>query len=711
MPGLSSILSIGESGLFASQASIQVTGNNIANVNTVGYSRQRVELQEAIALDASPGQIGMGVDAKEVVRYFDAFVEAQYNDKATVREKYHALMNNLQAVESLFNESGRPGINSELQQFFNDWQSLASDPDNYPLRQVVIEDAQNLVALLKETDANLLQMQEQTNDFIASDVNKINGLAKDIASLNKQISQHMVEGENNPNALYDERDRKVRELAEIIDIKVVDNGGSEFKVFTHAGQTVVDGLVTFEFKVENAKSIPDLTINSTFDGQVYFEGQDDFEYTLEVVSAGQVSNGNAAQFKASLDGGKTWLTDEDGNVELFSARLSDRKVRVGDLDVWFGDPSDQTAAPADPNLSVGDTFTLIPKKGVYWYTAAGNAVNVTPQTYFNGQPNESRLTGGRLSGYFEFRDYDVGRYRDKLDAFTESLVWEVNRIHSQGAGLDTFEMSSGTYSVTLDNTALASNVTGLAFGSRLQSGASSMYFYSAATGELASNQSFGFLDFDSATPGVQTFDPHSHSLSNVAAAVNNTFGTFVTATISNHRLILTANTGYAFAFGTDTTGLYAALGLNTFFEGGDTSHSLGVNNLVFTDSDYLNTGHVNGAGELNPGDNTTALTLSQLQDKDVTVRTLLDGATSQTLGKYYNSLVGVVGVDMQSAEFNYDFESTLAKELNDKQQEVSGVNLDEEMSNLIKFQHSYRAAAKLITTADEMFQTVLGMKN
>ncbi len=712
MPGINSVLSIGESGLFASQAALEVTGNNIANVNTEGYSRQRVVFQEAIALDYAPGQLGTGVNATEVIRLFDEFVEGQYNDKASMREKFEALYSNLQAVESLFNESSRPGISSEMQQFFEDWQSLTADPDNYPLRQVVIEDAQNLTAIIKETDSSLYEMQRQVDDFIESDVDRVNQLAKDIATLNNQIAQHLVEGRNNPNALYDERNQKVRELAEIIDISVVDNGASEFKVFTKAGQTVVDGLVTYEFKVENAQASQDLTIGSQFDGQVYFEGQDDFEYTLQVVAGGPVASGaGAAQFKVSLDGGKTWLTDEDGDTLLYSARLDDQKVQVGDLKIFFGDSSDPTAPPANLNLSEGDAFTIVPKKGIYWYTTTGTKVNVTPQNYFTGQANTTRLTGGRLSGYVEFRDYDIGRYRDKLGAFTESLVWEVNRLHSQGAGLDSFATMTGTYDVALTDQALGDNESGLAFGDRLQAGASSMYFYSEATGRLASNQSFGFLDFDAATPGVQLFDPATHSLEDVADAINGTFGTFVTASITNSRLTLTANAGFAFALGSDTTGLYAALGLNTFFEGGDSVHTLGLNGMVTADSDYLNAGHVNGAGELNPGDNTTALSIAELQNKNVSIGTVLDRPTSQTLSQYYNSLVGVVGVDVENADFNYEFQAALATELNDKQEEVSGVNLDEEMSNLIKFQHSYRAAAKLITTADEMFQTVLGLKN
>jgi flagellar hook-associated protein 1 FlgK len=90
--------------------------------------------------------------------------------------------------------------------------------------------------------------------------------------------------------------------------------------------------------------------------------------------------------------------------------------------------------------------------------------------------------------------------------------------------------------------------------------------------------------------------------------------------------------------------------------------------------------------------------------------TPMEGSTKQTLMEYYNGLVGNVGADTNNVKFSYDFTNSLATDLDDRQQQVSGVNLDEEMSNLIKFQHSYTAAAKLITTADQMLQTVLSLK-
>ena len=103
--------------------------------------------------------------------------------------------------------------------------------------------------------------------------------------------------------------------------------------------------------------------------------------------------------------------------------------------------------------------------------------------------------------------------------------------------------------------------------------------------------------------------------------------------------------------------------------------------------------------------------IAALATKQVTVpETSRNKEYSGTLSGYYSTLVSKVGTDTATARFNGAFQRTMANDLDDRQQALSGVNLDEEMSNLIKFQNSYKAAAKLISTADQMFQTLLGLK-
>jgi flagellar hook-associated protein 1 FlgK len=710
--GANSILDMGRWAMFASQVQLQVTGENISNVNTEGYSRRSVVVEEAAYIDYEPGQLGTGVRAKEVVRHFDSLVEQLYLEQASLKDKWGNLFEQLQSVENLFNESNGYGVSTTMSQFFNSWNEVAQYPDDFGSRQAVVNDAATLVSTLSQVANDMALMQQRVNATVMSQVADANALMEDIAALNNEIQVHNVDGENNANALFDERARKVRALGELIDITTIDNGGGDFTIMTKAGQNLVDGDNFFALEFSASNKTADLSGSTTFDGNIYYEGNDDFEYTIEFIAsgagagAGMVSNSStAAQFRVSLDGGRTWLTDEDGNEKHYYARDYDSRINVEGLDIWFGSESSSQGMPTG-EFRKGDRFLISPHQTLYWVENTSHKENITPQTYMNGEENTRRLTGGSIAALLSFRDNYVGKYKEKLDVLAESLIWETNRRHSQGAGLQTFTEVQGTYSVNDTTKSLSSDSNGLAFGDRLQSGTTHMYVYNADTGLLASSAA---LDFDPG-PGFAGFDPDVHTLQDVANAYERTFQGAINADIIDNRLVLSSEPGYSFAFGTDTAGLNAALGLNTFFKGSKAS-DIQVNEKITSDLDYLAVGHVNGAGELNPGDNSTALAMYELRDVEVTISTVMEGTTKSTLLSYYNSLVGNVGTDTSRAKFNENFYGTLANELNERQQQVSGVNLDEEMTDLIKYQASYTAAAKLITTADQMLQTILSLKS
>lgn len=707
--GANSILDMGRWALFASQVQLQVTGENIANVNTEGYSRRSVVIEDGPSINYSPGQLGTGVRAKEVVRQFDSMVEQMYLQQGGLRDKWGTLWEQLRGVESLLNEASGTGISSSLSQYFNSWNEVSQRADNYGARQSVLNDTATMISALKQVDTDLAIMQRRINEEVSGQVDQANSLMKDIAGLNEEIMINEIPGENNVNALYDERDRKVRALGELMDIRTIDNGSGYYTVMTAAGHTLVDGSSHFELEFSAARKTADYRDDSTFEGDVYFEGNDDFEYTIEFIAssagssmAGQVASGaGGAQFRVSLDGGVTWLTDSEGNERHFSARDYDNRVNVEGLQIWFGSEADSQGFPTG-DLAAGDRFVISPHQGVYWVQNTSHAEEITPQLHFNGEENSKRLTGGSLAALMTFRDSYVGAYREKLDELAKTVIWETNRRHSQGAGLQAFTTTMGTYGVDYTDKALASDSTGLAFGDRLQSGSSFMYVYNESTGLLASSAA---LDFG----GGATFNPNVHTLEDVRDAFNRTYAGAINATIVNNRIKLDAEDGYTFAFGTDSAGLYAGLGINTLLKG-DSAGDMEINEKVSGDLDYLCTGHVNGAGEMNAGDNTTAQAMANLSDEAVTTHTAMEGNTSQTILDYYNGIVGNVGSDTSRASFNKDFYSTLAQDLDERQQEISGVNLDEEMSDLIKYQASYTAAAKLITTADQMLQTVLSLK-
>ena len=626
-----------------------------------------------------------------------------------MRERYYELWNDLTSIENLFNESDGYGISASLDKFFGYWEDLSLRPNDYASREALLTHTQSFVSLLQNTDSNLRNMQQQAEEAIVNEVDEVNGLLESIAAVNKQISLHNITGSNNANQLLDKRDSYIRELATKIDVRVLDTGGinatsssSEWSLVTTSGKTLVQGGEFFRLAYEGPQSVADLTTTSTFDGDIKFDGESDFEYTVEVVQGGDVaSDSSAAMFRVSIDGGQTWLKDEHGNEEHFFARPDGLAVNVRGVDIWFEN--------ATQPLDAGDTFTIVPKNGLYWYQTASHKEIISPQIRGDGTDNPQRLVGGKLAALMIFSSQKVGEYREKLDSTAETLIWEVNRLHSQGAGLTMASDILGTYSVADSSLALGSDSSGLAWNTRLQSGNLMVYAFEEGQNETLSAASFGPLDFDPATPGIQNFDPTQHSLEDVRDAFNNTFGTFLSASIVNNALRINAKAGYDVGFGSDSTGLLAGLGINTYFSGSSVT-DIGLNPEVHYDNNRINAGHINGSGEFNPGDNGTALDIGDLRDKKVSIVSLFSSNSNQTIMEYYSTLVADVGGDTANAEFTYQYTNALADDLNEQQQAISGVNLDEEMTSLIKYQSSYRAAAKLITTADEMLQIVLGLK-
>lgn len=692
MPGLSGLLDIGKKSLFASQAAIEVVGNNISNANTPGYSRQSVRLEDGLYLNYSPGQLGTGVNAVEVLRHFDEFVEKQYNTKMSEQERWAQLYQNLQGVEGIFNEANSEGISAALKAFWADWQKLSVDPQNASIRTALLGHASNLERALEAAKADLDRIQGQIDGTISQEVDEINKILKGIAEVNQQISAYEETGKNNANGLRDQRASLVRQLAEKIDISYVDNGLGNVTIMTKAGHTLVDGREYFRLAFEGPQVITDLVSRSNpYDGKVEFMGSAEHEYTVEITTGGTVG---AATYRVSLDGGRTWLKDASGTELTFTTSDYNSRITLpgGDTSIYF--------SASTNTLAVGDTFQILPKRSLFWYENSSSKMNITPQILPNGQDDERRLIGGNVTGLFQFRDASVGAYGEKLNAFASSLAWEVNRVHSQGAGLQRFENAVGTYGVTNQGAALGAPESGLFFADKLTAGNVTVHIYDKNSGALVRSE---VLDF-----GGSNFDPATYSLTQVQTAFDAMNG--IGASIVDGRLQITADTGYDFAFGSDSCGLLAALGINTFFEGTD-ARTLAVNTTVHTNISLINAGHVNGAGEMNKGDNTTAAAIAALQMKKIDVTTIAEGKSNQTLGEYYSNLVSRVGSETANAKFNYDYQSALATNLRARQDAVSGVNLDEELTNLIKFQHSYTAAAKLITTADSMLQVLLGLKS
>ena len=706
------LLNIGQSALNASQAWISVTGNNLANADTEGYSRQYVDQRDAGGLTTKPGAQGLGVNAQQIMRFFDSFLERSYVRQATNSARWDEQDTIMTSLENIFNESNRSGLSSSLNKFFTAWQDLALRPEDTATRESLLSYADNLSDMFGSTMDGIKAIQKEMDVSIGQTVDRVNDISKAIADLNRQITSNTVDGVSNPNSLLDKRDQLVRELASLADVETIDNGKGNFRVQLSNGQPLVDGQNSYELKIMGPQSENRLTVNSPYKGSVQFDGADSHEYTVEIVNGGNAGDVPPPQFRVSLDGGKTWLRDDDGKELHYDITDSDGdgttdQVLVKNLKISFS---------AADNFHAGDKFDIMPKDGLYWIEPTRGPENITPQIGFDGTDNLSRLTGGKLAAYYNIRDDNCGRYMDELNAVASSLIWEVNRIHSQGSGLSMLDYAQGQQRVEDITKALGSAQAILPFSDKLQAGNVNFHFYDKTTGEYNSS---GMLDFDPATPGIQNFDPDKHSLEDVRDAINNMVDADgnpiapppLNASIQDGKLIIETNPAadVTFGMGADSTGLMAALGINTFFSG-DSADNLAVNSQVHSNANLIASGQVNGQHQANAGDNATATAIGKLADKKITISTLWKTVDNQSISEYYANLVTTVGADRRLSKTNSEYHSALTNDLAERTASVSGVNMDEEMSNLIKFQHSYTAAAKLITTADQMLQTLLGLK-
>ena len=655
---VNTLLGIGNSALFANQTALSVTGNNVANVDTEGYLNRFTQQQ-------------------------------RWSEQSTI----------LQSVQSIFNEANTDGISAQLATFFASWSKLASKPEDEATRQNLLTQADNLAKLLRNANDTLANVQSEMDDYINQSVTQINTYLENLRKINKQIASSYVEGVNTPNSLYDERDKLVRKISELIDVRVVDNGPRDFQLFTASGQPLLQGDAVYSLQVAAPYYEKQC---QNFDGELTFSGSDSHEYTLEMLE------GN--RFRVSLDGGKSWLRDENGQIATFDVPPAGETVKVKNLEISFANADGSSAT-----LMPGDTFTIVPKSNIQWCSPTREPLNITPQSFDSGEDNPDRICGGKLAAYFSVRDYHVGRYQDKLDALANTLIWEVNALHSQGSGLEALTNMQGTYGVEDPSKPLGDPFSSLTYKDKLTSGSLSVYFYKADTGEsIPVNNVLNFSDpYD---PDNQVnFDPAKHSLEDVARAINQSFPdpdnpgrNLLTATIQGGKLHIEAADGVNFKMGSDSTGLMAALGLNTFFQGSEAG-DISLNPLLLKNPQYVNAHSVDGMSEGNEGDGIIAARIAQLSTKELTISTMWENSTG-SMTSYYASLVGLVGSETQTAMFNESYNTSLAEDLDTQSASISGVNLDEEMTNLIKFQHSYTAAAKLITTADQMLETILGLK-
>lgn len=580
MSGITHILNIGRMALYATQVGLSVTAHNIANVNTPGFSRQRLTLTTTTPHDERPGQIGTGVEASEIQRVYDQFIEVQLQGELADYQSLSTKTGIYEQLEIIFSGTEDSDLGADFHEFFSAWEDLAAHPEGTSERSAVLQAGRQLGVCFNDLYDNLLAIQEQLNDSVAIDVGRVNELTSQIAELNAKITRAEATGQE-ANDLRDSRTSYIEELSGLLDVQAWTNQDGMVNILAPGGNPLVLGSESWQLEVVNTM----------------------------------------------------------------------------------------------PNQS-----------DVLWSDGTGNTFDIT-----------DRITSGSIGASLDLRDRVIPEKLAALDEMAKALIWEVNVIHSTSVSLSPLAEMNGQEKVADENVLLKdltdlAGVT-LAFADRIVAGELRIWAYDA--------------DGNGLDEVVVSVDPDTMTLQDLADEINNAANyplgaQLIEASIDSDGSFTLKGTGGAagVAVKEDGSCALAALGVNTFFSGGSAQNA-DVADAISEDLTRIGSGRVDADGSIAPGDNTTALAMSALRDAAVVGGATLEGA--------YSTLVGDLGVEAAAVYRNLDYQSMVVEQLENQRSSISGVNLDEEMLNIMKYQWAYQAAARLIQQAQDMLYTVVDM--
>ena len=243
-------LSSAVSGLFAHRRRLDVISHNVANSNTIGYSRQRVDLVSAsgagVGIHSGSSQSLGGVEVAGITRSRDSFLESRSLEASGSSAKLVASHDVLMSVEALIGEPSDHGIIAGLDAMWGAFDDLANFPDALPQREAAIQSAVTVTGRLNEIDRQLRQLHETTKESLQSDVARVNALTSEIATLNEAISA--VATDLSPNDLLDQRDLAASSLAQLVGARTRTLADGSMDVYL-GNTTLVQGSRTFTVEV------------------------------------------------------------------------------------------------------------------------------------------------------------------------------------------------------------------------------------------------------------------------------------------------------------------------------------------------------------------------------------------------------------------------------------------------------------------------------
>jgi flagellar hook-associated protein 1 FlgK len=319
--------------------------------------------------------------------------------------------------------------------------------------------------------------------------------------------------------------------------------------------------------------------------------------------------------------------------------------------------------------------------------------------------DEEEITSGKIGAWLKVRggtlpttstatdNGDIPQMQSFLNDLASTIIVEVNKLHTQGAGLDRFTDVTGTYESPDATTSFNDSTNTLPFASIVQDGQLEIWAYENGTRRGYTIDVYANDSMTSLMNRINnTINPTLNPASNPVATI-----------VDSKYLRMTSSGGIDFAFARDTSNVLAALGINTFFQG-STATNIELNDNIQNNVRNIAAGRLLSDGEHSPGDNTNALDLADLKDAS----TMASG--TETFNEAVISWAADLGTVIAATNDSLQFNETALAELKTMRDNVSAVNLDEEMIKMIRFQRSYQMAAKMINVADTMLATLLEIK-
>ncbi len=232
---ITSALNIAKSAIFAQQAAIQVASNNVANANTEGYIRQKAILNESGSSTSAYGYVGNGVTVSEIKACYDKYLEASVAEQNCSAEEWEVYETYFSRVESILDEDSS-NLTSSITDFFDAWESLATDPTSSTALTDVVTSGQNMSQSIREIYEELQDLKEEIDDKVYQSVDDVNDILNSLADINAQT----YKSGSQDATLLSERTSLIKQLSGIMDIQYFEDSNGGLTVMTSDGKLLLD---------------------------------------------------------------------------------------------------------------------------------------------------------------------------------------------------------------------------------------------------------------------------------------------------------------------------------------------------------------------------------------------------------------------------------------------------------------------------------------